>query len=49
MVDLLWQEKIVPRQWKDNVIVNNFIFKEKDRGDPGNYRGNTVIVRKSVL
>ena len=45
MVDLLeqlfsviWQEEIVPRQWRD---VN--IFKKGDREDPGNYRGISVV------
>ena len=44
MVDLLeqlfsviWQEEIVPRQWRDN------IFKKGDREDPGNYRGITLL------
>ena len=48
MVDLLeqvfsviWQEEIVPRQWRDGVIVN--IFKKGDREDPGNYRGITLL------
>ena len=47
MVDLLeqlfsviWQEEIVPRQWRDGLIVN--IFKKGDREDPGNYRGITL-------
>ena len=53
MVDLLeqlfsviWQEEIVPRQWRDGLIVN--IFKKGDREDPGNYRGITLlsVVRK---
>ena len=48
MVDLLeqlfsviWQEEIVPRQWRDGLIVN--IFKKGDREDPGNYRGITLL------
>ena len=47
MVDLLeqifsviWQE-IVPRQWRDGLIVN--IFKKGDREDPGNYRCITLL------
>ena len=47
MVDLLeqlfsvvWQE-IVPRQWRDDLIVN--IFKKGDRENPGNYRGITLL------
>ena len=48
MVDLLeqlflviWQEDIVPRQWRDGLIVN--IFKKGDREDPSNYRGITLL------
>ena len=48
MVDLLeqlfsviWQEEIVPRQWRDGLIVN--IFKKGDREEPGNYRGITLL------
>ena len=48
MVDLLeqlfsviWQEKIVPRQWREGLIVN--IFKKGDREDPANYRGITLL------
>ena len=55
MVDLLeqlfsviWQEEIVPRQWRDGLIVN--IFKKGDRDNPGNYRGITLLsVVGSVL
>ena len=48
MVDLLeqlfsviWQEEIVPRQWREGLIVN--IFKKGDREDPTNYRGITLL------
>ena len=48
MVDLLeqlfsviWQEEIVPKQWRDGLIVN--IFKKGDREDPSNYRGITLL------
>ena len=55
MVDLLeqlfsviWQEEIVPRQWREGLIVN--IFKKGDREDPANYRGITLLsVVGSVL
>ena len=49
MVDLLeqlfsviWQEEIVPRQWREGLIVN--IFKKGDREDPANYRGITLLI-----
>ena len=48
MVDLLeqlfsviWQENIVPKQWRDGFIVN--IFKKGDREDPVNYRDITML------
>ena len=48
MVDLLeqlfsviWQEEIVPRQWREGLIFN--IFKKGDREDPANYRGITLL------
>ena len=48
MVDLLeqlfsvvWQEEIVPRQWREDLIVN--IFKKGDREDTANYRGITLL------
>ena len=48
MIDLLeqlfsviWQEEIVPRQWREGLIVN--IFKKGDREDPANYRGITLL------
>ena len=48
MVDLLeqlfsviWQEEIVPRQWRNGLIVH--IFKKGDRENPGNYRGITLL------
>ena len=48
MVDLLeqlfsviWQEEVVPRQWRDGLIVN--IFKKGNREDPDNYRGITLL------
>ena len=49
MVDLLeqlfsvvWQEEIVPRQWRDGLIFN--IFKKGDREYFGNYRGITLLI-----
>ena len=50
MVDLLeqlfsviWQEEIVPRQWREGLIVNIHVFKKGDREDPANYRGITLL------
>ena len=34
-------EEIVPRQWREGLIVN--IFKKGDREDPANYRGITLL------
>ena len=41
LFSVIWQEEIVPRQWRDGFIVN--IFKKGDRKDPGNYRGITLL------
>ena len=41
LLSAIWQEEIVPRQWRDDHIVN--IFKEGDREDPGNYRGINLL------
>ena len=38
---VIWQEEIIPRQWRDGLIVN--IVKKGDREDPGNYRGITLL------
>ena len=45
MVDLLeqlfsviWQEEIVPRRWREGLIVNIHVFKKGDREDPANFR-----------
>ena len=38
---LFGRRRIVPRQWRDGLIVN--IFKKGDREDPGNYRGITLL------
>ena len=36
LFSVIWQEEIVPRQWREGLIVN--IFKKGDREDPANYR-----------
>ena len=41
LFSVIWQEEIVPRQWRDGLIVN--IFKKGDRENPGNYRGITLL------
>ena len=41
LFSVIWQEEIVPRQWRDDLIVN--IFKKGDREDPSNYRGITLL------
>ena len=41
LFSVIWQEEIVPRQWRDGLIVN--ILKKGDREDPGNYRGITLL------
>ena len=37
LFSVIWQEEIVPRQWREGLIVN--IFNKGDREDPANYRG----------
>ena len=48
MVDLLhqlfkvvWHEETIPEQWREGLIVN--LFKKRDKEDPGNYRGITLL------
>ena len=38
---VIWHEEAVPRQWREGLIVN--LFKKRDREDPGNYRGITLL------
>ena len=38
-----WHEELVPRQWREGLIVN--LFKKGDKEDPGNYRGITLVER----
>ena len=41
LFSVIWQEEIVPRQWREGLIVQ--IFKKGDREDPANYRGITLL------
>ena len=41
LFSVIWQEEIVPRQWREGLIVN--IFKKGNREDPANYRGITLL------
>ena len=41
LFSVIWQEEIVPRQWREGFIVN--IFKKGNREDPANYRGITLL------
>ena len=36
-----WCEELVPRQWREELIVN--LFKKGDKEDRGNYRGITLL------
>ena len=38
---VIWHEEVVPRQWREGLIIN--LFKKGDREDPGNYRGITLL------
>ena len=37
----IWREELVPRQWREGLIVN--LFKKGDKEDPGDYRGITLL------
>ena len=41
LFSVIWQEEIVPMQWREGLIVN--ICKKGDREDPTNYRGITLL------
>ena len=41
LFSVFWREEIVPKQWREGLIVN--LFKKGDREDPGNYRGVTLL------
>ena len=38
LFSVIWREELVPRQWREGIIVN--LFK---KGGPGNYRGITLL------
>ena len=38
---VFWREELVPRQWREGLIVS--LFKKGDKEDPGNYRGITLL------
>ena len=41
LFSVIWREELVPRQWREGLIVN--LFKNGDKEDPGNYRGITLL------
>ena len=41
LFSVIWREELVPRQWREGLIVN--LFKKGDKEDPGNYRGITSL------
>ena len=41
LFSVVWREELVPRQWREGLIVN--LFKKGDKEDPGNYKGITLL------
>ena len=41
LFSVIWREELVPRQWREGLIVS--LFKKGDKEDPGNYRGITLL------
>ena len=41
LFSVVWRAELVPRQWREGLIVN--LFKKGDKEDPGNYRGITLL------
>ena len=41
LFSVVWREELVPRQWREGLIVN--LVKKGDKEDPGNYRGITLL------
>ena len=44
LFSVIWREEVVPRQWREGLIVN--LFKKGDREQPGNFGG---ITRKLMI
>ena len=38
---VVWHEEVVPKEWRERLIVN--LFQKGDKEDPGNYRGITLL------
>ena len=38
LFSVIWREELVPRQWREGLIVNLF-----EKEDPGNYRGIMLL------
>ena len=38
---VVWHEEVVPKEWREGLIVN--LFKKGDKEEPGNYRGITLL------
>ena len=41
LFSVIWLEELVPRQWREGIIVN--LLKKGDKEEPGNYRGITLL------
>ena len=41
LFSVVWHAELVPRQWREGLIVN--LFKKGDKEVPGNYRGITLL------
>ena len=41
LFSVVWQEEVVPRNWREGLIVS--LFKKEDTEDPVNYRGITLL------
>ena len=41
LLGVVWQEEVVPKEWREGLIVN--LFKKSDNEEPGNYRSITLL------